>query len=60
MEFGVLRQALARDQIRLSAVVKKNRRLSASPAFRPGDRNCSLGQISEAFFQVGGQYPRNV
>jgi methylmalonyl-CoA mutase len=23
-------------------------------------RHCSLGQISEAFFQVGGQYRRNV
>ena len=23
-------------------------------------RSCSLGQISEAFFEVGGQYRRNV
>jgi len=23
-------------------------------------RHCSLGQISEAFFEVGGQYRRNV
>ena len=23
-------------------------------------RTCSLGQISEAFFEVGGQYRRNV
>ena len=30
IEFGMLRQALARDQVRLSAVVKMNRRLSAS------------------------------
>jgi methylmalonyl-CoA mutase len=23
-------------------------------------RSCTLGQISEAFFEVGGQYRRNV
>jgi methylmalonyl-CoA mutase len=23
-------------------------------------RSCSLGQISDAFFEVGGQYRRNV
>jgi methylmalonyl-CoA mutase len=23
-------------------------------------RHCSLGQISDAFFEVGGQYRRNV
>ena len=44
----MLRQALARDQVRLSAVVKKNRPAFGQPAFRLGDRHCSLGQISEA------------
>jgi methylmalonyl-CoA mutase len=30
------------------------------PALMEAVRHCSLGQISEAFFEVGGQYRRNV
>jgi isobutyryl-CoA mutase len=32
----------------------------AKRALMEAVRHCSLGQISEAFFEVGGQYRRNV